>query len=237
MLLVPIHVAAGLLGLSSGAVALVARKGGTLHRRGGLVFVASMLTMAATGTWMAARMDEPVTDITVMVGVLTFYLVATGYLTLRRSVGESRRLQTALTVAAIGVVAFAFAYGIAAMRTPTGKADGVPAGMYFGFGTIALLAALLDVRLLRAGAIRGAHRLARHLWRMGMAMWIATMSFFYGQQKVFPQGVRDSGILSLPVLLVAFVVLYWLVRVAWKRQRAIRAPATPGAGAAPALPR
>ncbi|MGN6112507.1 MAG: hypothetical protein ACTHOC_05800 [Luteimonas sp.] len=222
MLLVPIHVTAGLLGLSSGAVALAARKGGTLHRRGGLVFVASMLTMSATGTWMAARMKGPVTDISVMVGVLTFYLVATGFLTFRRPVAEIRRLQLALALVATGVAACAFAYGIAALRSATGEADGVPAGMYFVFGSIALAGAMLDVRLLRAGAIQGAHRLARHLWRMGMAMWIATTSFFYGQQKVFPHSVRESGVLSLPILLVALVVLYWLVRVAWKRQDALR---------------
>jgi uncharacterized membrane protein len=37
--LLPIHVAAGGLALVLGAVALSAKKGGTLHRRGGLLFV------------------------------------------------------------------------------------------------------------------------------------------------------------------------------------------------------
>jgi uncharacterized membrane protein len=230
MLLVPIHVAAGMVGLASGAFALIARKGGTWHRRGGLAFVASMLTMSATGTFMAARMDEPVTDISVMVGALTFYLVSTGFLTFRRQAGDIRGWQAGLALVATTVAAFAFGYGFTALGRPDGTADGVPAAMYFVFGSIALVAALLDVRLLRAGAIHGAHRLARHLWRMGMAMWIATTSFFYGQQQVFPRDIRDSGVLSLPILAVALAVLYWVVRVAWKRQRAVAArPTSPQA--------
>ena len=52
--MMPIHVAAGLLGIVSGAVALSALKGGARHRRSGMVFVYSMLLMSATGALIAA---------------------------------------------------------------------------------------------------------------------------------------------------------------------------------------
>lgn len=44
-LVLPIHVAAGGLALVLGAVALLAKKGGTIHRRSGLLFVCAMLVM------------------------------------------------------------------------------------------------------------------------------------------------------------------------------------------------
>jgi uncharacterized membrane protein len=44
-LVLAIHVAAGGLALVLGAVALSVKKGGTLHRRSGLLFVCAMLVM------------------------------------------------------------------------------------------------------------------------------------------------------------------------------------------------
>jgi hypothetical protein len=79
---------------------------------------------------------------------------------------------------------------------------------------------------LRAGQIAGAQRLVRHLWRMCFAMLIATGSFFAGQMQVFPELVRKSSLLGvpvlmIPVLLVIVTTLYWLVRTLVKRKRAI----------------
>ena len=47
-MLLPIHVAAGGLALVLGAVALSVKKGGTIHRRSGLLFVCAMLVMGIT---------------------------------------------------------------------------------------------------------------------------------------------------------------------------------------------
>lgn len=44
-LVLPIHVAAGGLALGLGAVALLAKEGGTTHRRSGLLFVYAMLVI------------------------------------------------------------------------------------------------------------------------------------------------------------------------------------------------
>ncbi len=75
------------------------------------------------------------------------------------------------------------------------------------------------------GGLAGAQRLTRHLWRMCVAMFMATASFFLGQAKLFPPGVRQSGVLALPVLLVIGALVYWLVRVRlWPRLRRTRSP-------------
>ena len=36
----------------------------------------------------------------------------------------------------------------------------------------------------------------------------------------FPEPIRKSGLLAIPVLIVAAFLLFWLVRVHWKRHRA-----------------
>jgi len=47
-ILLPIHVAAGGLALVLGALALSVKKGGTIHRRSGLLFVYAMAVMGIT---------------------------------------------------------------------------------------------------------------------------------------------------------------------------------------------
>ena len=54
MVLLPIHILAASLALVSGAVAMFARKGGTLHRQSGIVFVVAMLVMASSAVLIAA---------------------------------------------------------------------------------------------------------------------------------------------------------------------------------------
>jgi uncharacterized membrane protein len=47
-MLLPIHIGAGGLAIVLGAVALSVKKGGTIHRRSGLLFVYAMLVMGIT---------------------------------------------------------------------------------------------------------------------------------------------------------------------------------------------
>lgn len=67
--------------------------------------------------------------------------------------------------------------------------------------------------MLAAGGWNRAGRVARHLWRMSVTMVIATMSFFLGQQHLFPEAVRGSALLAAPGLLVIAVMFFWLYRV------------------------
>lgn len=225
-----IHILAGLLALASGFLALYAAKGSPLHRGSGRVFVAAMLVMTGTAVVMALFLRP--NPVNVMAGSLTFYLVSTSLLTVRRTVPQSRRLLTGLMLVAFGLSAYAFALAAEALGDARGRVGGVPAPPLLMFGVVGLAAALLDARLLRAGAIDGAARIARHLWRMGFALWIATASFFLGQAKFFPEPVRKSGLLAVPVLLVLVLLLYWLVRTLRRARRPAAAPAAAAAGRA-----
>jgi len=217
MLLLPIHVSAGLLSIAAGAVALWSVKGSPLHRRSGTVFFAAMLTMGLTGAILAALKPDRGTA---LAGVLVFYVTSTGVLALRRTVEQSRGLLTSLMLLAFALSASEYALGFAARATPSGRIDGYPALFYFIFGTLTLLFALADARVLHRRALDGTQRLVRHIGRMGFAMWFATMSFFLGQAKVFPEPLRHAfGLRAIPVVLVLAVVIYWLVRTKWVRSR------------------
>jgi len=69
------------------------------------------------------------------------------------------------------------------------------------------------VRTFVRGGVAGAQRIARHLWRMGFALLIAAASLFLGKQQHFPEAIRTSPILNTPILLVAVMMIFWLVRV------------------------
>jgi len=206
-----IHIIAGLLSLIAGAMALWSRKGGAWHRRSGRVFAIAMMAMTSSALLIAVLLRP--NRLNAVAAVLTCYLVCTGWLAVRQDMMRGRGLPILLMVMAFAAGAYALALGVQAIG---GRIDGIPPQPLFLFGTIGMVAGVLDARLLRAGPIRGAHRLARHLWRMGAALWIATASFFLGQAKFFPAPMRASGLLVVPVLLVLAMIGYWLIRL-WRR--------------------
>jgi hypothetical protein len=55
--------------------------------------------------------------------------------------------------------------------------------------------------------------IVRHLWRMCFGFFIATGSFFLGQQQVFPAWLRGSIVLFIPALLPLVLLIFWLFRV------------------------
>jgi hypothetical protein len=62
-----------------------------------------------------------------------------------------------------------------------------------------------------------AQRISRHLWRMCFAFFIATGSFFLGQQDVLPKAVRGSAILFVLAFAPFAVMPFWLVRLRFRK--------------------
>ena len=230
MLILPIHIAAGGLALVFGYPALAATKGGRLHRRSGTLFVAAMVVMSLTGAVIAA-MDD-LRSISVVAGSLTFYLVTTAWLTVRARGEHARRLDAAAVVVAAVVCLLAFRSGVALLRT--GRPETIPA---FIFGVVALLAVAGDLHVMRHGGPQGSRRLARHLWRMCFAMWVAAASFFWGPPGRVPAAIYYPALLPIPVLLPIVVMLSWLLRLRARaprmRDRSREGPAVAAPTASP----
>ena len=211
-----IHVLAGLTALIAGAVALYALKGARLHRRSGIVFVYAMLVMSSTGALMSV---VHLNVGNVIAGVLTFYLVLTALLAVRRPTLEFQRIDAVAMLAALTVGLTAVTLGMAAVRSATGTLHGIPPPVYFMFGTIALLATFGDLRVWRSWRTQGGFRIKRHLWRMCFALFIATASFFLGPSQRLPAFLRGSPLRPIPVLIVLAAMFFWLARVSFARRR------------------
>src|SRR4051812_19200531 len=101
MILLPIHIIGGLLGIISGFVAVFAYKGANLHRKSGMVFVFAMLVLSTTGTLIAIVKGQP---FNVVAGLLTGYLVVTGLLTVRRPAAGARWIDVGAMLVALAVL-------------------------------------------------------------------------------------------------------------------------------------
>ena len=205
-----VHICSGTIGVLSGFAAVSFRKGSPRHRVVGNIFVISMLSLGASAVYLAI-MKSQMTN--VFGGVLTFYLAATSWLTIRRRDGRPGIFDWVALLAALTVGVVIVAYGFQAAHSPRGLKAGVPAGMYFLLGSIALLAAGGDVRMLVRGGIFGTQRLVRHLWRMCFALFIASGSIFIARPHLFPALFRKTGLLIVLGVGPLILMIFWLVRV------------------------
>jgi hypothetical protein len=206
-----VHIVAGSLGLIAGFIALYAAKGATLHRRAGVAFVAAMLTMSSAGLAMSLiRGVAPA--INVPAALITASLVITALTTVRPRSAAARWLDAIAMVALLvtGLTNLAFA---AEAFANGGQRNGMPAFPFMMFGLAGTIAGVGDLRVMRSGPLHGTRRIARHLWRMSFALFIAALSFFIGQAKVIPEPIRIMPLLALPVLAVLVTMIYWLWRV------------------------
>jgi hypothetical protein len=217
-----LHISGGVLAMFAGAAAMSFRKGSRGHRMAGNVFVVSMLMMGAFAVPLAL-MKHDMNN--VFGGILTIYLVSTAWLTARRQ--ENTR------TGVFDWAGFLFALAIASLtlihgwQKATGRApdDGVPIFMSFFMGSIVLLAATGDLRMLLQG-ISGRRRITRHLWRMCFGWFIAAGSFFLGpnnrplrllstiglRQHIFRVLLREEVLLFLAVVPL-LLLIFWLIRV------------------------
>ena len=207
MRLLPFHILAGILALVFGYVALYATKGATLHRRSGMFFVYAMVTLSLSGALMDAWETRSI-SVNVVAGLMTFYFVTTALLTVRRRAQESVWIDRVAVLFVLTVSVLAFTAGMELMRS--GRPETIPS---FIFGIVGLLAAAGDIRMMGARGIQGPRRIARHLWRMCFAMWVAAASFFWGPPRRVPEVIRIPALQAVAVLLPVAVMLYWLWRL------------------------
>jgi hypothetical protein len=217
------------------------RKGSPRHVLAGRIFVASMLTMGALAAYLAITRHQPNN---IGGGILTFYLIGTAWLTARRKDGETSRLDwVALLIPLVNGI-LGWMAGVDALRSATGSKYGVPAGMHLFLGTVMLLAAAGDVRMLVRGGVFGAKRIARHLWRMCFGLFIAAGSFFFGPSnrplrllstvglgKYLPPALFSTTFYLILTILPLILLIFWLVRVhftnAYKGKSMPLAPTSP----------
>lgn len=210
-----VHITAGSILLLAGAVALLSKKGEKTHKFSGNLFFFFIIINSIGGAYMAFLAPRM---LSVVFGVLAFYLAASSWLTVKSIGAPTKILQFALFGVALIDGALGIYLGGQAAAAPSGTIYEGASGAYYFFGSVALLGALLDLRMFIYGGVFGIHRIIRHLWRMCFALLLATIAIFLGQQQVFPAYIRDLNILSIPTLLVFLSLIYWVLKVKFSKK-------------------
>jgi len=221
--LLPVHIAGGTLGLLSGAAAMVFRKGSPRHVLAGKVFVASMLSMSGAAVYLAILSRETPN---ILGGVLAFYMVLTAWLTAKRKEGETSKLDWVAPLIPLVCGTWILAIGLERLFSHAPSKDGVPVGMSFFIGSVMLLSAAGDIRMLLRGGVSGTKRLVRHLWRMCFGLFIAAGSFFLGPSnrplrllssvglaRHLPTALFSTGFYIFLTVLPFILMIFWLIRL------------------------
>jgi hypothetical protein len=205
-----LHIGGGVVGIGSGFGALVLRKGGRAHIIAGRAFVVAMLIMAAIGAVVSPLLPQNANDVPAL---FTLYLVATGWRSVQDRSGQVGAFEIGALVFALITVAVGMSLAVDAAMSPMAVLDGEPGSAYLIYAAFPALAACLDIGAILRGRLSRPHRIARHVWRMSFALFIAAGSLFLGQPKVFPQALRGSPLMLVPELTILALMLFWLARV------------------------
>jgi hypothetical protein len=77
-----------------------------------------------------------------------------------------------------------------------------------------VIGALADAKVVLAGGIAGAPRIARHLWRMCLGLTMAAGSAFTnGLPRLLPGPMHVTPIFFLPQFLPLILLVFWMIRV------------------------
>jgi len=221
-----IHIGGGLAALLSGTIAVAVRKGGAAHALAGTWFVAAMLVLGVTASILEPFRSPPGSPVG---GIMVCYFVVTAWAAARRRGGAAGGIEIIACAAALGLAGLMAWGGLTGATTPAG------AGPVFALAGLCLLAGLGDLRAIRRKRLTPVQRISRHLWRMCFAFFIATGSFFLGQQDVLPTVMRGSPVLFALAFAPFAIMAFWLVRLRFAKALArltFRFPSAPSAAAA-----
>ena len=221
-----VHILGGSVGLLSGTAAMVFRKGSPRHVLAGKIFVVAMALMGVFAVYLAVVRHQPNN---IGGGTLTVYLILTAWMTARRADGDTSRWDWVAMLVPLVLGILTWLNGISVVRSGASSVDGVPVGMIFFMGSIMLLAAAGDVRMLLVGGIAGTKRIARHLWRMCFGLFIASGSFFMGPNnrpvrlltslglgQHLPAALFSLGPYLLLTIAPLVLLIFWLIRVRFR---------------------
>jgi hypothetical protein len=178
-----------------------------------------MIGLSVSGFSLALMKSQPTN---VAAATLTFYLVTSAWMAASRRAGAPGIFDWSALLASLAVGAVEIAWGVKAVLSPTGMIHGYPPGPYFLFGGVALLAAVGDIRMIARQGISGQPRIARHLWRMCFALFIAAASIFLARPHLFPAILQKTGALVFLSFLPLLLMIFWLIRVRWVNAYKVR---------------
>lgn len=215
------HIAGGAIGMVTGLVALASRKGQPIHRTAGSVFFLAMFAAYAIGAGVAPFLDTGQRP-NFVAGIMALYLLVSGAMAARRRDSKAGAPEIIGLIIALSITAAGVIFMRMGAASPSGTVDGSPPQAFLLFTIAGVFAAAGEVHVLVRRQLSNVSRIARHLWRMCFSLFIASGSFFLGQQQVFPEALQDSVLLYVVALAPLPIMLFWLCKVRfddWRRRR------------------
>ncbi|HZL00718.1 MAG TPA: hypothetical protein VFC47_12545 [Caulobacteraceae bacterium] len=155
------------------------------------------------------------------------------WMTVRRrpvAVGLPERifLVTAVCLCApFAILSFQLAAGLPPLFRSTVPLKGPVLIAIYSFTAVLAIAAISDVKVVLAGGVSGAPRIARHLWRMCLGLTLAAGSAFTnGLPRLLPGLYHAPLVLFLPQFLPLGLLVFWMTRLrftGWLRRDAVAA--------------
>lgn len=209
-LLGEIHFWIGCVALVAGFTAFAAPKGGGTHRVAGAVFTAVMGLLCLTGLWLSLAREIV---FTIILSALAGHAVLTGWLAARSGSGLAAGLTRMSPLSSGLLTAGAVFGGHAAATAPGGELGGLPPGAFHVLAAAGVTLFAADLGYALTARPERRRRIARHLWRMGFAFFLATGIFFFGNNHVLPEALRTVWLLGAPVLAVVVCTVLYAVRL------------------------
>ncbi|WP_428407491.1 hypothetical protein [Hyphococcus sp.] len=219
-----LHIGGGAIGLLTGVLAVLSKKGATVHRAAGSVFLAAMFVTYLIGAGVAPFLTEGQRP-NFTAGVLALYLLITGWRTARRGDVAAGRAEIFGLFIALAITGMGLLFMQMGAASPTGTVDGSPPQAFILFIVAGSAAVLGELNVILRRGLAGPARIARHLWRMCVSWFIAAGSLFLGQPQVFPDWFNASPMPFALAFIPLIVLIVWLiiVRLIWPRAAARRA--------------
>ena len=143
----------------------------------------------------------------VFLAALVFYTVSTGWL-------AARPRQPAIEILEYLALTYIVILGLGALSMDPGRDQTTESGVYKFDAVIAFMFAAGDIRNISLKGMKGAHRLARHVWRISFSLVWAALAFGDKIIKMLDSTIDQMPyVVALPATLVICLMFYWLLRI------------------------
>ena len=191
-----------------------------------------MVVTALFAIYLGFAVPDQITN--VFIGTLVLYLVATAWMTVRRSEGASGAFEkwalliALLLCAPFAILTFQLAVGLPPLFVSAVPFKGPVLIAIYAFTTVLVLAVIGDARVAFAGGLTGVPRISRHLWRMCLGLTLAIGSgFTNGFARLLPGHYHVPTGFFLPQFLPLGLMIFWMIRVrssGWRNRDAVAVP-------------
>lgn len=209
-----IHIVAGGIGLLTGALNIIRKKGDKGHERAGIIFTYAMLTAGAAALVLSRLHPN---DFLFIVGIFTIYMVGTGrrYIRFKNRHPEQPAGFTdwALSIGMMAGSALFIFLGVRLLIQ--GNSFGAVPVVFAGIG---LLFAVTDIRYYRAINKPKGRWLTAHLQRMTGGFIAALTAFLVVNSKYLLPQIPSLVYWLLPTALLVPVIFRWSRRYGPKKK-------------------